>query len=193
MKLLAARKFAISKHKGLKRKDCKTPYWRHLEKVVQNLQKIGVKDDSVLCAGWLHDTIEDTATDYDDIYEKFGKKCADMVASLTKDTRLAKPMREREYVIRLKRASIDAKIVKLCDVWANIADLENTSYSFEKKKRQAKEKMVYLRAILPAISKNGGRFSGLDNALEKINGLLENYGLAKINPRVPVQSTLLDP
>ena len=193
MKLLAARKFAISKHKGLKRKDCKTPYWRHLEKVVQNLQKIGVKDDSVLCAGWLHDTIEDTATDYDDIYEKFGKKCADMVASLTKDTRLAKPMREREYVIRLKRASLDAKIVKLCDVWANIADLENTSYSFEKKKRQVKEKMVYLRAILPAISKNEGRFSGLDYALEKINYLLENYGLAKINPRVPVQSTLLDP
>ena len=182
MKLLAARKFAISKHKGLKRKDCKTPYWRHLEKVVQNLQKIGVKDDSVLCAGWLHDTIEDTATDYDDIYEKFGKKCADMVASLTKDTRLAKPMREREYVIRLKRASLDAKIVKLCDVWANIADLENTSYSFEKKKRQVKEKMVYLRAILPAISKNEGRFSGLDYALEKINYLLENYGLAKINP-----------
>ena len=176
MKLLAARKFAISKHKGLKRKDCKTPYWRHLEKVVQNLQKIGVKDDSVLCAGWLHDTIEDTATDYDDIYEKFGKKCADMVASLTKDTRLAKPMREREYVIRLKRASLDAKIVKLCDVWANIADLENTSYSFEKKKRQVIEKQRYLDAIMPMILKNRAKYSGMAGAFIELEQLMDKYG-----------------
>ena len=179
MKLLAARKFAISKHKGLKRKDCKTPYWRHLEKVVQNLQKIGVKDDSVLCAGWLHDTIEDTATDYDDIYEKFGKKCADMVASLTKDTRLAKPKREREYVIRLKRASPDAKIVKLCDVWANIADLENTSYSFEKKKRQVIEKLRYLDAIMPQIIRYKTKYPGLILAQKDLEELLSYYGKEK--------------
>ena len=87
-KLENARKFAISKHKGQKRKDCKTPYWRHLDKVVQNLQKIGVKDDSVLCAGWLHDTIEDTATDYDDIYEKLDRKSTRLNSSHMSESRM---------------------------------------------------------------------------------------------------------
>ena len=176
MKLSAARNFAISKHQCQKRKDCKTPYWRHLDKVVQNLQKIGVKDDSVLCAGWLHDTIEDTATDYDDIYEKFGKKCADIVASLTKDTRLAKPKRETQYVAQLKKSSLDSKIVKLCDVWANIADLENTNYSFSKKKKQVIEKQKYLGAILPAILKNRTRYWGLTGAFAEMQQLLHKYG-----------------
>jgi len=43
MKLLEAKKFAIKKHMGLKRDNSKTPYWKHLEKVVKKSRKTGDK------------------------------------------------------------------------------------------------------------------------------------------------------
>ncbi len=51
---------------------------------------MGITNDDILCTGWLHDTIEDTDTDYDEIHKKFNDKIADYVASVTKDTRLIK-------------------------------------------------------------------------------------------------------
>jgi len=57
----------------------------HLEQVVKNLGLIGVTDEDVLRAGWLHDTIEDTDTDYDKLKELFAQKVADMVATVTKN------------------------------------------------------------------------------------------------------------
>jgi (p)ppGpp synthase/HD superfamily hydrolase len=105
-KTLAARNFAEKKHKCQRRKDGKTPYFKHLEQVVKRLKILGIKDQDVLCAGWLHDTIEDTNTDYDDIYEKFGKKVADIVASLTKDNSLTKKEREKKYLNQLKSAAL---------------------------------------------------------------------------------------
>ena len=67
-----AQKFAKEKHKHQTRDDGKTPYWKHLQKVVKNLERLGITDESIICAGWLHDTIEDTDTDDDKIRKKFG-------------------------------------------------------------------------------------------------------------------------
>jgi len=85
-KVTNAKILAKKKHKHQFRKDKKTRYWKHLEQVVKRLEKLGIKDHEILCAGWLHDTIEDTDTDYDDIKKNFGKKVADIVSSVTKDT-----------------------------------------------------------------------------------------------------------
>ena len=41
----------------------------------------------IICAGWLHDTIEDTDTDFDAIKDRFGKNVAEIVVSVTKDNR----------------------------------------------------------------------------------------------------------
>ena len=49
------------------RNNNKTPYWYHLRDVVNNLEMMGIDDESILCAGWLHDSIEDTSFDFDDI------------------------------------------------------------------------------------------------------------------------------
>ena len=40
---------------------------------------MGITDQSILCAGWLHDSIEDTSFDYDDVSKIFGKKIAQIV------------------------------------------------------------------------------------------------------------------
>ena len=78
-KLEAAELFAKDKHSGIKEADGITPYWKHLESVVSRLKGIGITDEDMLCAAWLHDTIEDTNTDFDDLYDKFGRNVAVMV------------------------------------------------------------------------------------------------------------------
>ena len=58
--VLNAKKFAQEKHKNQKRKDGVTPFYDHLEGVVNRLKNLGVTDKETLCSAWLHDIIEDT-------------------------------------------------------------------------------------------------------------------------------------
>jgi (p)ppGpp synthase/HD superfamily hydrolase len=124
-KVRQAREFAKEKHENQFRKDCKTPYFKHLKQVLKRLEKLGITDKDILCAGWLHDTIEDTSTDYDDINKKWGKKVADIVSSVTKETRLNEKESENKYVQQLKKAPWGAKVIKLADIIANQAIRQN--------------------------------------------------------------------
>lgn len=175
-KVKKAKEFAREKHEGIARKDGVTPYFDHLKKVVKNLEKLGVSNQDILCAGWLHDTIEDTNTDYDDISEQFGKIVADIVASVTKDTRLPRPVREKKYVEQLRRSMWQAKIVKLADIIANISDLKNAGYDKQKELKQVKDKIVYFEAIRPGIISHKSKFSGLGKVDKKLDNLLLKYG-----------------
>ena len=47
-------------HSGQFRNDGITPYSTHPEKVVEILKKLNVTNPAVLCAGYLHDILEDT-------------------------------------------------------------------------------------------------------------------------------------
>ncbi len=179
-KVRLAESFAKLKHKGQKRKNGKTPYWKHLQQVVINLKRLGVKDQDILCAGWLHDTIEDTATDYDDLEEKFGKKVADIVSQVTKDKRLPRKKRELQYISQLRKASFEAKIVKLCDITANIVDLENSGYSYQKKVKQVNDKLEYFSSIKSTVFKNKTKLTGLDRTIETLNQELMRYKKSRI-------------
>ena len=127
--IIKSKRFAKSRHKNQIRKDGKTPYINHLQMVVNLIKKSGVADNDIQSIGWLHDTIEDTPTDFDEIKDEFGLHIAKCVTALTKDMRIEKQKRERLYVKGLKKAHWHAKLVKICDITANILDLENTSYS----------------------------------------------------------------
>ena len=72
------------KHAGQVRKDG-TTYSKHLEDVVNRLKSLGVIDEEFLCAGWLHDIIQNTDTSFDNLYEQFGNRIAVIVSSLTND------------------------------------------------------------------------------------------------------------
>ncbi len=84
--------------------------------------EFGVDDPEVLAAALLHDTIEDTATDYDEIREGFGRRVADLVAVLTKDKRLPEERREDGYFAALARAPFAAKLCKIADTIHNLRD-----------------------------------------------------------------------
>jgi len=78
--LLEAIAFAARAHQGQLRKDGQTPYVSHVFRVVFILRHVfGIDDPGVLTAAVLHDTIEDTTTDFDDIEKQFGQDVASWV------------------------------------------------------------------------------------------------------------------
>jgi guanosine-3',5'-bis(diphosphate) 3'-pyrophosphohydrolase len=123
--LAAADEFAAWKHRHQFRRDGVTPYIKHPRGVMLILRdEFGVFDIDTLAAGLLHDTIEDTATDYDEILERFGSRVADLVAVLTKDKRLPEARRERDYFAQLAKAPLAARLCKIADSLYNVRDAD---------------------------------------------------------------------
>lgn len=77
-----AYKFAAKAHKGQKRASGQS-YIVHPTQVAGTLAKLGLDPDTV-AAGFLHDTVEDTAATNDDIKREFGKDVAFIVDGVTK-------------------------------------------------------------------------------------------------------------
>ena len=118
--------FAARKHVGQIRKDHITPYFSHCARVAMTVASIFECSDPIaLAAAFLHDTIEDTTTDYDDLEKHFGSEVATIVAALTKNMALPEAKRETEYDNRLTTAPWQARLIKLADQYDNYCDLVN--------------------------------------------------------------------
>lgn len=79
--------FADQKHEGQVRKSG-DPYISHCIGVAEILAELQAGPITI-CAGLLHDTIEDTPTTKEEIEKNFGKEVAVLVEALTKVTRLS--------------------------------------------------------------------------------------------------------
>ena len=176
-----SKRFAKSKHKNQTRKDGKTPYINHLQMVVDLIKKSGVTNNDIQSIGWLHDTIEDTPTDFDEIRDGFGLHIAKCVAALTKDTRIEKQKREKLYVRELKKAHWHVQLVKICDITANIIDLENTKYSDKEKINHWKDKKLYLIAIKNGLIKNKKKIPHLKIIFDNLNCGLAKFGQSPVS------------
>src|ERR1700756_3997056 len=112
-KLLRAAAFAARAHRHQLRKDGQTPYVSHVFRVCLTVRHVfGVDDETALAAALLHDTIEDTATDFDDIEGEFGAEVAQAVRLLTKDMREREGDREKKYKEDLHRAPWQVQVCK---------------------------------------------------------------------------------
>jgi len=110
-------------HNNQYRKDGRTPYVAHPMRVAMIVRDVfGFGDETVLAAALLHDLIEDTRADYDDILTICGPSVADLVAALTKDMRAPEARREPAYDRQLAAAPWQARLIKLADVYDNICD-----------------------------------------------------------------------
>ncbi|MGE0756969.1 MAG: HD domain-containing protein [Pirellulaceae bacterium] len=159
-----AASFAAARHDGQYRKDGRTPYVAHPMRVsLIILHKFEVRDETALVAALLHDLLEDTTTDYDDVAEQFGVAVADAVAALTKDSRLPEDQRELAYDRQLTAASWQARLVKLADVCDNFCDAASES---ERRKIAGKAQ----RAIVCA-----GSSPELQPAIQVVAALITNY------------------
>ena len=74
-KIRAAYECAAAAHEGQKRRNGE-PYIIHPVAVAKIIAEMGLDTDSI-CAGLLHDCIEDTAFGYREIENKFGTSVAD--------------------------------------------------------------------------------------------------------------------
>ena len=139
----------------------------------------------MLCTGWLHDILEDTDTSFDELFEKFGRRISvltlsltknkfvidvddDSTLSLTKKKTLSKKQRQKEYGIKLNQSEIDAKLIKLCDISANLGDLKNQTISKTKRKRIVKELRYYLSIIQQDLIENA-KYPKAATLLETVN------------------------
>ena len=162
--------FAKSKHAG-KLKKSGTTYSIHLENVVNRLKSLGVIDEEILCAGWLQDILEETDTSFDELFEKFGRRIAvltlsltktkfvidtddDSTLSLTKKRAIPEKQRQKEYAIRIKESDTNAKLIKLCDISANLGDLKKQTISKTKKRKILKKFRYYLSIIEKDLTSN---------------------------------------
>ncbi len=140
--------YALERHAGQLRKDNSTPYIVHPFRVFLWLaDEAKIYDENVLSAAFLHDLIEDTSTDYDDIINEFNKEVADIVSVLTKDKALPEHVREKKYNEKLLNASWKAKVVKLADLYDNLCDMSNWDIDKREKIIKLKEKREQLAFV----------------------------------------------
>ncbi len=150
--LAEAISFAARAHEGHLRKDGKTPYAAHPMRVMAILAlEFGVTDREVLAAAVLHDVIEDTRSDHDDLSECFGRRVADYVAALSKDKRLPEEVREREFLRQLVAAPLEVKLCKLGDEYDNLSDSKTLSDAGRQKQiNKAREIVSAFAAGIPS-------------------------------------------
>lgn len=97
------------------------------------LKKLHVKDIDILCAGYLHDVLEDTKYGEEQIKEKFG----DTVLILVKELTFKENISSEEYLEGCHKMSANAKLVKVSDVLANLGDKGDKSEHFIQKRVNA--------------------------------------------------------
>lgn len=140
-----ASEFAIKAHGSQTRKDGITPYHTHLKKVVDKLIDYEITDTETLVSAWLHDVVEDTDVTFEEIRELFGDRVTGYVDILTRTSD------DDIYINRLKDSDFFVKMIKFCDVMANLEDLSLSGLSDEEKINYHKRKEKIIMAILPEI------------------------------------------
>ena len=95
---LKATKFATEAHKGQYRKNSKIPYVNHVLAVGDILENAGYPE-SVVVAGILHDTLEDTDTTFDTLVSEFGIEVAWVVSGVSEDKSLGSWKERKEYYL----------------------------------------------------------------------------------------------
>jgi len=120
--------FAARKHVHQRRKgESAEPYINHLAEVARLLAAAPEnRNAAVTVAGLLHDTLEDTATTYDELAAEFGEEIASLVREVTDDKALPKEARKRHQEEHAQHASDGAKMIKIADKTSNLHSILNS-------------------------------------------------------------------
>ncbi len=138
-----AYQFAAQAHDGQTRKSG-DPYVTHPLAVAQVIAELKL-DVASVCAGLLHDCVEDTSATVEQLGEQFGKEIAFLVDGVTKLGKLPYSTREEQQAENFRKMllamarDIRVILVKLCDRLDNMRSLNHLPP--EKQERIAAETM----------------------------------------------------
>jgi len=119
--------FASEKHKNQKRKGGSAPpYINHPIKVAKVLVENNEENNfDLIAAAILHDTIEDTNTNKEELELIFGKEVCKIVCECTDDKNLKKHERKQYQIDSAAAASLQAKKLKIADKICNMMDIKD--------------------------------------------------------------------
>lgn len=193
--------FAENAHKDQLRKSGE-PYFLHVYNTAINLADLGMSP-IVICAGLLHDVLEDTDTKEEDLEKEFGKELVSLVKGVTKLGTVKYKGIERN-VENLRKFFISVAedlrvlVIKLADRLHNIETLEYVRP--DKQKRIAEETLEVYAPLANRLSM--GRLKGrLEDAAfkyahpkeyEEVKHLLLEKKDAKEKYLIEVKDTLIE-
>ncbi|WP_408007297.1 HD domain-containing protein [Pseudalkalibacillus sp. A8] len=146
-----AEQLAIQAHKGQVRKLSGEPYIIHPIAVANILKESGFPED-VIIAGFLHDTVEDTEMEIEDIEKAFGKSVADLVKANTEDKTKTWAERKQHTVEVIRKAPLEVKALIIADKLDNFKSLRESFEQdgediWEKFKGDKQKQSWYYRSV----------------------------------------------
>jgi len=149
-RVIKAYKYAQEKHVGQIRKFTGLPYFSHPKDVAHIIEDL-TKDEDLIIAALLHDTIEDTSATLKEITDLFGEKVSSLVGELTSDK--PKEMNRGLYLAdKMIKMTSDALTVKLADCLHNVMFLEGDNVDISFIKKYYKETRTILSILKEHIS-----------------------------------------
>lgn len=119
-----AMSFAITAHRKQRRKGTEILYVFHPFEVGYILSQEGL-DEEVICAGILHDTMEDAKVTYDTLKQVFSERVADLVKAQSEDKSLCWKERKQHTLDEFKEhRSIEEALICCADKLSNIRSTE---------------------------------------------------------------------
>jgi guanosine-3',5'-bis(diphosphate) 3'-pyrophosphohydrolase len=165
-------KFATAKHleKEQKIPGTELPYVVHLSNVAMEIIIASSNSDNfdlgfAVQVALLHDTIEDTSTDFGELENKFGVEIAKAVFALTKNSELPKKQQMPDSLTRIKKLQSEVWAVKLADRITNLQQ-PPSNWDNAKKIKYQKEAQRILNEL-----KNGNDFLA-----RRLEAKIEEYG-----------------
>lgn len=126
--IMKAYNYALENH-GNQLRMSGEPYMVHPVNVAYILAELGM-DDETICAALLHDVVEDTSKTHEDIVESFGEAIAEMVAGVTKLSKIRYETIEEHQVENYRKMflamgkDIRVILIKLADRLHNMRTLK---------------------------------------------------------------------
>ncbi len=150
-KIIIAAQFADNAHREQLRKYTGRPYISHPDRVAARVARLSFADEDMVCAAWLHDTVEDCKITLDEIGSIFGEGVRQYVWELTNPSKgRQEPRWIRKEMDRkhLRVVSKGAKCIKMVDRTDNLLEISAAPMNF--KEMYARESILLLNEICDA-------------------------------------------